>query len=309
MIAMETDTTSFTKEIRVKTGFIGLGRMGRAIATRFVNAGHDLAVYNRTPGKTGELAAAGAAVAASIADACRGREVVVSMLSDDAALEQVAFAAGGVCESLAAGGIHMVMGTHGTAAIRSAQERHAQAGQHLVSAPVLGRPDVAAAGQLGVVLAGQPEATDRCRPLIAAIARRVFEAGDKPEHAAVVKLANSLVLGCAIEAMGEGFSLVRKYGVKADVLYDVLTEGLFSAPAYKGYGKLIADRDYLNVGFTVQLGLKDVKLVLGAAGAENVPLPAVNVLHDHLLSAIAHGSAHKDWAAVAEEQAQSAGLD
>lgn len=293
----------------MKTGFIGLGRMGRAIAKRFVGAGHDVAVYNRTPGKTRELADAGATVAASIAEACRGREVVVSMLSDDTALEQVAFAPGGVCESLAAGGIHMVMGTHGTAAIRCAQDRHAQAGQHLVSTPVLGRPDVAAAGQLGVVLAGPPDATERCRPLIAVIARRVFEAGDKPEHAAVVKLANSLVLGCAIEAMGEGFSLVRKYGVKADVLYDVLTEGLFSAPAYKGYGRLIADRDYLNVGFTVQLGLKDVKLVLGAAGAENVPLPAVNVLHDHLLSAIAHGSADKDWAAVAEEQAQSAGLD
>lgn len=293
----------------MKTGFIGLGRMGRAIAKRFVGAGHDVAVYNRTPGKTRELADAGATVAASIAEACRGREVVVSMLSDDTALEQVAFAPGGVCESLAVGGIHMVMGTHGTAAIRCAQDRHAQAGQHLVSTPVLGRPDVAAAGQLGVVLAGPPDATERCRPLIAVIARRVFEAGDKPEHAAVVKLANSLVLGCAIEAMGEGFSLVRKYGVKADVLYDVLTEGLFSAPAYKGYGRLIADRDYLNVGFTVQLGLKDVKLVLGAAGAENVPLPAVNVLHDHLLSAIAHGSADKDWAAVAEEQAQSAGLD
>src|SRR5690606_23499054 len=168
-------------------------------------------------------------------------------------------------------------------------KRHAEAGQVLVSAPVLGRPDVAAAGQLGVILAGPKDAVEKCRPLIATIARRVFDAGEKAEHAAVVKLTNSLVLGCAIEAMAEGFSLVRKYGVKADVLYDVLTEGLFSAPAYKGYGRLIADRDYLNVGFTVQLGLKDVKLVFEAASAENVPLPAVNVLHDHLLSAIAHG--------------------
>jgi 3-hydroxyisobutyrate dehydrogenase-like beta-hydroxyacid dehydrogenase len=201
------------------------------------------------------------------------------------------------------------MGTHGTAAIRSAQERHASAGQILVSAPVLGRPDVAAAGQLGVVIAGPQSAVEICKGLVEAIARRVFEAGDKPEHAAIVKLTNSLVLGCAIEAMGEGFSLVRKYGVKADVLFDVLTEGLFSAPAYKGYGKLIADRDYLNVGFTIQLGLKDIKLILGAAGAENVQLPAVNVLHDHLLSAIAHGNAGKDWAAVAEEQARAAGIE
>lgn len=293
----------------MKIGFIGLGRMGQAIAGRIKAAGHDLVVYNRSPEKTKELAAAGAKVASSIEEVCNGREVVVSMLSDDAALEQVAFGPGGICESLPAGAIHMVMGTHGTAAIRSAVERHERAGQLIVSAPVLGRPDVAAAGQLGVVIAGPQLAVQRCKPLLDAVARRLFEAGDKPEHAAIVKLANSLVLGCAIEAMGEGFSLVRKYGVNGDVLYDVLTEGLFSAPAYKGYGRLIADKNYANPGFTATLGLKDVKLVLGAAGAKNVPLPAINILHDRLLSAIAHGDGSKDWAVIAQEQAASTGLD
>lgn len=293
----------------MRIGFIGLGRMGQAIAGRIKAAGHDLVVYNRSPEKTKELAAAGAKVASSIEEVCNGREVVVSMLSDDAALEQVAFGSGGICESLAAGAIHMIMGTHGTAAIRSAVERHERAGQLIVSAPVLGRPDVAAAGQLGVVIAGPQLAVQRCKPLLDAVARRLFEAGDKPEHAAIVKLANSLVLGCAIEAMGEGFSLVRKYGVNGDVLYDVLTEGLFSAPAYKGYGRLIADKNYANPGFTAALGLKDVKLVLGAAGDKNVPLPAINILHDRLLSAIAHGDGSKDWAVIAQEQAASTGLD
>jgi len=297
------------EETCMKTGFIGLGRMGRAIAGRIKAAGHDLVVYNRSPEKTKELAAAGANVATSIKEACSGREVVVTMLSDDVALEQVAFGPGGICESLPGGAIHMIMGTHGTAAIRSASERHERAGQLVISAPVLGRPDVAAAGQLGIVIAGSHLAAQRCKPLIDAVARRVFEAGEKPEHAAIVKLANSFVLGCAIEAMGEAFSLVRKYGVKAEVLYDVLTEGLFSAPAYKGYGKLIVDKNYSNVGFTVELGLKDVKLVLGAAGAEHVPLPAINILHDHLLSAIAHGNRSKDWAVVAHEHASSTGLD
>lgn len=292
----------------MKTGFIGLGRMGRAIATRLVAAGHDLVVYNRSPEKTKELAAAGAKVATSIKDACSGREVVVSMLSDDAALEQVAFGPAGICDTLPNGAIHLVMGTHGTTAIRSAQERHERAGQLLVSAPVLGRPDAAAAGQLGVVIAGSPLAVQRCRTLTDAIARRVFEAGDMPEHAAIVKLANGLVLACAIEAMGEAYSLVRKYGVKVDVLYDVMTEGLFSATAYKGYGKLIANEDYSNVGFTVELGLKDIGLVLAAAGTKHVPLPALNVLHDRLLSAVAHGGGSKDWAFVAHEQAQCAGL-
>lgn len=293
----------------MKIGFIGLGRMGRAIAGRMSAAGHDLIVYNRSAAKTQELAAAGVKVAASIKQACEGREVVVTMLSDDVALEQVAFAPGGICESSARGTIHLIMGTHGTAAMRSATERHERAGQFVVSAPVLGRPDVAAAGQLGVVIAGPQPAVQRCKPLVDAIARRVFEAGDKPEHAAIVKLANSFLLGCAIEAMAEAFALVRKYGVKADILYDVMTEGLFSAPAYKGYGRLIADRTYSNPGFTAELGLKDVRLVLGAGDAENVALPAINALHGHLLSAIAHGNGGHDWSVVAQEHASSAGLD
>jgi 3-hydroxyisobutyrate dehydrogenase-like beta-hydroxyacid dehydrogenase len=293
----------------MKVGFIGLGRMGRGIATRFIMAGHDLVVYNRTPEKAKDLAAAGAKVAASIGEACRGCEVVATMLSDDAALEEVAFGPGGICESLPKGAIHLVMGTHGTAAIRSAEERHRQAGQLLVGAPVLGRPEAAAAGELGVVVAGEAHAVQRCRPLIDAAARRVFEAGDKPEHAAIVKLANGLVLACAIEAMGEAYSLIRKYGVKPEVLYDVMTEGLFAAIAYKGYGKLIAEEAYSNAGFTVDLGLKDVELILAAAGARDVPLPAIDVVHGHLLSAVAHGSGAKDWAAIAEEQARSAGLE
>ncbi len=89
-----------------------------------------------------------------------------------------------------------------------------------------------------LLLAGPPEAAARCRTLLPALSRRVFEAGDRPEHAAAVKLANSLLLGCAIEAMGEAYALVRKYGVAPSVLYDMMTDGLFSAPAYKGYGKI-----------------------------------------------------------------------
>lgn len=293
----------------MKAGFVGLGRMGRAIALRFVAAGHEVVAYNRSIEKTKDLAAAGARIAATVGEACEDREVVATMLADDAALEAVAFAPGGICEALPKGAIHLVMGTHGVGAIRAAEERHAKAGQILVAAPVLGRPDAAAAGQLGVLTAGPRAAVDHCRPLIDAIARRVFPAGERPEHAAIVKLANGLVLGCAIEAMGEAYSLVRKYGVGADVLYDVMTEGLFSAPAYRGYGRLIADQAYGNVGFTATLGLKDVRLILAAADTGHLPLPALNVLHDHLLSAVAHGAGEKDWAVVAEEQAQAAGLD
>jgi 3-hydroxyisobutyrate dehydrogenase-like beta-hydroxyacid dehydrogenase len=292
----------------MKIGFIGVGRMGSAIAGRLKDAGFDLVVYDTVPDMTKPFAAKGVAVAAGLKECCGDRDIVITMLPDDPALEQAALGPGGICDALPAGSLHMMMGTHGPAAVAACAARHESLGQASVATPVLGRPDVAAAGQLGIIIGGPAAAAERCKPVIDVVARRVFPAGDRPEHAAIVKLANSLVLACAIEAMGEGYSLVRKYGVDARVLYDVMTEGLFAAPAYKGYGKLIAEEDYGTVGFTVALGLKELRLILSAADKGHVPLPAAHVLHSRLLSLVAHGNGGKDWAFIAREQAERTGL-
>lgn len=292
----------------MKIGFIGVGRMGSAIAGRLKDAGLDLIVHDSSHDMMKPFADAGVPVAADLKNCCGDRDIVITMLPDDAALEEATLGRGGICDSLPAGGVHMMMGTHGPAAVRTCAEHHESLGQLGVATPVLGRPDVAAAGQLGIIIGGPAAAAERCKAVIDVVARRVFEAGDKPEYAAIVKLANSLVLACAIEAMGEGFSLVRKYGVDARVLYDIMTEGLFAAPAYKGYGKLIAEEDYGAVGFTVALGLKELRLILSAADKEHVPLPSAHVLHGRLLSLVAHGSGGKDWAYIAHEQAERAGL-
>lgn len=293
----------------MKIGVIGLGRMGRGIAGRVLGAGHDLAVYNRTAGKDADLVAAGARSVASIALACEQRDVVVTMLADDAALDAVALGAGGVRDSLPVGAIHMVMGTHGVGIVRALTAAHAAAGQTLVAAPVLGRPDAAASGQLGIVAAGPAEALQRCKPLLDVIGRRTFEAGASPDAATSIKLANNFMLGCAVQAMGEAYSLVRRFGVAPQVLHDVMTEGLFSAPAYKVYGKIMADEAYDNVGFTTRLALKDMSLVLAAGDMARVPLPSASLLRDRLLAAIAHGDADRDWAVLAREQARTAGLE
>jgi 3-hydroxyisobutyrate dehydrogenase-like beta-hydroxyacid dehydrogenase len=293
----------------MKVGFIGLGRMGQGIAGRVLHGGHELVVYNRTREKAAELVKAGAKIADSIAAACAGREVMMTMLADDAALEQVVRGDAGLLQSMPQGAIHVVMGTHGVAMIRELKQAHARAGQTLVAAPVLGRPDVAAAGQLGVVVAGPADAVNRCRALFEVIGRRIFEAGIEPEGATAIKLANNFTLACAIQAMGEAFSLVRKHGVAPQTLYDVMTEGLFSAPAYKVYGKIIVDEAYDKPGFTTLLALKDADLALAAAGAARVPLPSVNAVRDRLLGAIAHGDGEKDWAVMALEQARASGLD
>ena len=292
----------------MKIGFIGLGRMGQGVAGRVLQAGHELLVYNRTPEKAADLVKAGARIAASIAGACEGREVVITMLADDRALDQVAYAGDGLVRSLPQGAIHLAMGTHAVDCIRALGAAHAKARQILVSAPVLGRPDMAATGQLAIVAGGPAEAVAHCHSLFDVIGRRTFDAGTEPEAAAAIKLANNFVLGCAIESMGEAFSLVRKYGVRASAMHEVLTEGLFGAPAYKVYGKIIADEAYDRVGITALLGLKDANLVLAAAGAAGVPLPSANVWRDRLLSAVSHGDGEKDWSVMALEQARASGL-
>jgi len=290
----------------MKVGFIGLGNMGQAIAGRIIDAGFDLVVYNRTRSKADELEKKGARVADSIADACKGRDVVFTMLSNDSALEAVVD--GGLLESLPKGSIHVPMGTHSVTALTALKDRHDAAGHEFVAAPVLGRPDAAAAGQMGIVPGGPKAAVKKLEPLWAAMGRRTFDAGTNPAGAAAVKLANNMVLGCAIEAMAEAFALTRKFDVEPTVFNEVMTDGLFAAPAYKVYGTIIANEAYDKVGFSVHLGFKDSNLVLAAGQAANVALPSLNVFRDTLLEAFAHGEGDLDWSVMGRVRARAAGL-
>jgi 3-hydroxyisobutyrate dehydrogenase-like beta-hydroxyacid dehydrogenase len=292
----------------MKAGFIGLGRMGQAMAARLLAAGHELAVYNRTAARRDALIAQGARPADSVAQAARYSGLVLSMLADDAALTAVTQGADGLIATLPAGGIHVAMGTHAVQTVQSLARAHAAAGQVLLSAPVLGRPDAVTAGKLGVMVAGDADAIARCRPLLEALGRRVFEAGSDPGAAAVMKLANNMLLACAIAAMGEAFSLVQKCGVDANNFRDVITDGLFASPAYTIYSRIIADKGWDQAGFTVALALKDVDLALSAGHHAAVPLPSANVCRDRLLGAIAHGDERRDWSAMALEQARASGL-
>ncbi len=293
----------------MKVGFIGLGRMGQGMARRILGSGHELSVFDMVAAQSAPFGDAGARVASSIADLCQGREVVVTMLVEDKAILEVALGAGGLCQSLARGAIHLVMGTHGVATVRELESKHRDAGQVLVAAPVLGRPDLAAAGQLGIVAGGPDNAVTRCAPLLGVMGRKTFPAGVKPESATAIKLANNAVLGCAMVAMAEGFALVRKYGVAPQVFQDVMTEGLFSAPAYKVYGQKMVDESYDQVGSPIHVGLKDATLIAAAADLARVPLPSHNVYHDRLLGAVAHGDGDRDQAVLAREQARASGLE
>ncbi len=292
----------------MKLAFIGVGRMGHAMVARLLAAGHEVAVYNRTPDKIAPLVALGAHAVDSIADAAGYAGIVLSMLSDDTALMAVAAADHGLLHSLPADGIHVAMGTHDVKAVRALAASHTAGGQHFLSAPVLGRPEAVTAGRLGIVVGGAPAAVARCMPIFESLGRRVFTAGDEPGTAATMKLANNCMLACAIEALGEAFTLVEKNGGDVHVFQEMITDGLFASPAYTTYSKIIVDKAWDNVGFTVALALKDINLALAAGGGVSVPMPSANVCRDRLLGAVSHGDAQRDWAAMALEQARASGL-
>ncbi len=293
----------------MNVGFVGLGRMGQGMARRLLDAGHALSVFDAVASQAEPLAAAGAHTAKSVSELAARSEIVVSMLVEDTAIGSVALGAKGLVDSLPKGGIHLVMGTHGVAMVRELEARHRAAGQTLVAAPVLGRPDLAAAGQLGIVAAGPDDAVARCKPLLEAMGRRIFMAGTKPESATAIKLANNAVLGCAMIAMAEGFALVRRYDVEPQVFQDVMVEGLFGATAYKVYGQKMVDESYDQVGSPIFVGLKDANLIAAAADIARVPMPSHNVYRDRLLGAVAHGDGDRDQAVLAREQGRASGLE
>jgi 3-hydroxyisobutyrate dehydrogenase-like beta-hydroxyacid dehydrogenase len=292
----------------MKVGFIGIGRMGQAMARRLIDGGHDVGAYNRTAEKLKPLTEHGAKALASIKAAATFGDVVFTMLTDDAAVSEVVEKPGGIKDSLPKGGVHICAGTHSIACIKRLAAVHKDAGQVLVASPILGRPEVVASGQAGMVLGGPKDAVERCRPLFSAIAGRLVEPGEDPLAATAIKIANNFVLGCAIEAMGEGFALIRKFGVTPELFYGVMTEGLFACGAYKIYGKLIVDEKYLPAGQRAVNGLKDANLALAAGEAVGVPLPSGNVWRDRLVGAVAHGEGEHDWAVMAKDQARASGL-
>lgn len=290
----------------MKIGFIGLGQMGSGMAANLLKAGHEVSVYNRTREKAEALAGAGAQVAATVRDACQG-EAVFTMLANDGALEDVVYGDGGLHASLAKGTVHISASTISMALSEKLTADHAAAGQPFVSAPVLGRPEVAAAGNLFVMAAGAGEAIEKVKPLLDAVGQRTFVIGDEPKAASLVKLSGNFLIGCVIESLGEAMALVAKGGVDRQQFLEILTSTLFGAPIYKTYGGLIADRNFEPPAFSVPLGLKDIRLVLAAADELRVPLPVASLLRDRLLTLLASGGDKLDWSAVGALAARDAG--
>jgi 3-hydroxyisobutyrate dehydrogenase-like beta-hydroxyacid dehydrogenase len=288
-------------------GFIGLGNMGAPMAGNLLEAGHRVTVYNRTRGKAEALAHEGAKVADRIADVCGG-DALITMLADDAAVENVVFGEGGALSALRRDAVHISMSTISVALSDRLADAHGKAGQGYVAAPVFGRPEAAAAAKLFIIAGGADAPLNRCQPLFDALGQETFVIGAKPSAANLVKLSGNFLIASVLESLGEAFALVRKAGIDPQRYLNILTSTLFSAPVYRTYGPIIAEDKKPANGFKMSLGLKDVRLALAAADANIVPMPVASLVRDHFIEGVAQGEGDADWSGLARLAARRAGL-
>lgn len=281
----------------MRVGFIGIGHMGRGMVLSLIRAGHDVTVYNRTRPAAEALADDGAAVAATVAEACQA-EVVFTMLANDEAVEAVVLGTDGILASLPRGAIHVSSSTISVELSERLAAAHADAGQRYVVATVLGRPDRAAEGQLFVVAAGAPDALEHTRPLLDAVGQGTTGFGDRPSNANLVKLSANFLFATVFESLGEAVALIARGGIDKQRYVDFLTSTMFGSPAYKVYGELVAADEEPPVGFAAPLGFKDIRLALAAADKLHVPMPFASVLHDRFVELIATSGENHDWSAV-----------
>jgi 3-hydroxyisobutyrate dehydrogenase-like beta-hydroxyacid dehydrogenase len=292
----------------MRVGFVGIGNMGTVMARNLIKTGHTLSVYNRTRGRGEELQSLGATVARTPGEAATEAEALITMVANDAAVEDVIFGPGNVIESLPAGAIHISMSTMGVALSHRLVRAHREKQQHYIAAPVFGRPDAAAAAKIFIVAAGPAEQIARCQCLFDAMGQKTFVVGADAPAANLVKVTGNFLITAAIESLAEAFALIRKSGVDSQKFFEVLTGSLFAAPVYRTYGAMIAADNFEPVGFRMELGMKDNRLVLSAAEEAVVPMPIASLIRDRMLAATAQGMADADWSAIARISFREAGL-
>lgn len=278
-------------------GFLGLGGMGSAMAGRLLETGHDVVAWNRSPDAVAALVERGATAAATAAEAL-AQPISMSMLANDEAADAVLSV-----ENIgtAPGRIHVNTASISPRLAARLQERFEAAGVRYVGSPVLGRPPVAAAGKLNILVAGAPADVEAALPVLESLSVRVWRLGERPPMANVVKVAVNYNIIHALEAIGESVAMVERQGIPAAEFAELLSSTLFGGVVYQGYGQIIASQSYVPAGFAMELGLKDLSLAeeVAADGGVTLPTaPALRAVFERALRDPELGEA--DWAAIAE---------
>lgn len=223
--------------------------------------------------------------------------MVITMLSDDAALEEIVEGPNGILNGLSEKGIHISASTISVDLARELSAAHAERKQYFVSATVLGRPDAAKAAKLRIILAGPEQARQQLIPVLEQLGQEIFEIGDYSEEGNVVKIGVNFLIASMLEALSETQLMVGKYGIEPARFMDVVN-ALFQSPLYQNYGAIMTEQRFEPAGFKMKLGLKDVALAIEAAQSVQAPLPLGQLIHHHLSEGIAHGYGEMDWTAL-----------
>jgi 3-hydroxyisobutyrate dehydrogenase-like beta-hydroxyacid dehydrogenase len=288
--------------------FIGLGSMGAPMARNLVASGVPLTVFNRSKARAQPLTAAGARLAYTPAATVTSGGIVVTMLANDAALEEVALGHDGFVVRLGKDGLHISMSTVSPETSRRLADEHARRGSLFLAAPVFGRPEAAASRKLWICQSGAAAAKERARPVLEALGQGIHDFGDDPGAANVVKLSGNFLILSAVEAMAEALALAEKSGVDRNALAGFLGQTIFACPIYQNYSRILAERAYEPAGFKLELGMKDVRLVRDVAEHATLPMPLADLLHERLLASLAKGRAQLDWTAIELLSAEDGGL-
>ncbi|WHY20405.1 NAD(P)-dependent oxidoreductase [Paenibacillus sp. G2S3] len=281
----------------MKISFIGLGKMGFPMAQNLLEAGNELIVFNRTREKAQPLIDQGAHYSETPLEAAQKSDMVITMLSDDAALKEIVEGPNGILNGLSEKGIHISASTISVELARKLSAAHAERKQYFVSATVLGRPDAAKAAKLRIILAGPEQARQQLIPVLEQLGQEIFEIGDYSEEGNVVKIGVNFLIASMLEALSETQLMVEKYGIESARFMDVVN-ALFQSPLYRNYGAIMTEQRFEPAGFKMMLGLKDVALAIEAAQSVQAPLPLGQLIHHHLSEGIAHGYGEMDWTAL-----------
>jgi 3-hydroxyisobutyrate dehydrogenase-like beta-hydroxyacid dehydrogenase len=274
--------------------FLGLGKMGVAMATNLQRAGYPLVVWNRSPEKTESLRAAGATLAESPAAAARAADIVISSLADDVSLRAVVAGPDGVLAGLRPGVIHIGTSTVSPGLSDELGGLHAAAGGRYIAGPVVGRVPAAEAARLVTFVAGDADAIEAVRAVISAYAPVMAVVGERQGQAAVAKLIANFLGASGMDLIGQSLAWAEKSDLPPELVPQMLS-GFFGNPGTREYITKIGERDFDDVGFTAAGGLKDVQLMIDAAEAVDLRLSSAEALRAKLHAAIAHGWQDKDW--------------
>jgi len=291
-----------------KVAIIGVGNMGGGIARNIMRAGFKLTVYNRTESKTKPFTDKGATAASSPKDAASNVDIVITSLMGDDSVMSVVEGETGLLAGMKPGAVHVGTSTISPGCATQLAGMHASQGCHFISAPVLGRPDVANAGELVTLVSGDTEVIEKCRPVLDAYTRLVRVIPGEHRLANVTKLCANYTAASVIELMGQVYTFAEKNGLDLGTVED-LFQTTWAHPGLKGYATQIRERDFdCDDGFSMSGGLKDVQLMLDAAEAVGVSLDYGKIIKSKLVEGIENGMSEKDWSGTYEISRRRAGL-